>query len=250
MFNASNDVPSSSSFITTNKKKNSSLADDASLWVWYALYYTRNECLCTCVCVLYLCFKHVCTSFTHTQRSPTLQEVSIWASYFLLCSPLPLRNGSGALMRTRRSVSLCNTSWNHGQRRAKEKSTKRVCCFIRAVANFHIAFFLQFVFFLCFIALNFCAHFSQRSWITATSTGWGSNSLQQQQQQRESLLTLEAFELKSSLWETYCYCWATKSPAPREIYEYVYNSTNIHTFKTGRLHGQGPARGTLRWWSS
>lgn len=129
----------------------------------YTTYTTwrqdMNACVRVCVCFIYVLSMSVLPlrTHTHTHRSPTLQEVSIWASYFLLCSPLPLRNGSGALMRTRRSVSLCNTSWNHGQRRAKEKSTKRVCCFIRAVANFHIAFFFAVcVFFMlhCFELLR------------------------------------------------------------------------------------------------
>lgn len=130
--------------------------------------------------------------------------MSIWARALFLCSPLPLRNGSGALMRTLGCVLLCNTrSWTMDKE--EPKRDERITC---AVANFHTAFFV-----VCFYA-SLLWTFALISLNNSNiGNNWQSNSLEKQQQ-RESLWTLEAFELKLSLWKTYCYC-CNKSPAPR-----------------------------------
>lgn len=88
--------------------------------------------------------------------------------------------------------------------RPKKRDEQSITC---AVANFHTAFFA-----VCFYA-SLLWTFALISLNNSNIDNWQSNSLEKQQQ-RESLWTLEAFELKLSLWKTYCYC-CNKSPAPR-----------------------------------
>lgn len=187
-----------------------------------------------CVCGLYLCCKHVCTSFTHTHTQPhnSIRHEYLSQSSFL-CSPLPLRNGSGALMRTLGCVSLCNTrSWTMAkEEEPKKRDEQSILC---AVANFHTAFFA-----VCFYA-SLLWTFALISLNNSNIDNWQSNSLEKQQQ-RESLWTLEAFELKLSLWKTYCYC-CNKSPAPRRYCAPPTHLNGTPTRKVQGRAGQNPAR--------
>lgn len=124
--------------------------------------------------------------------------------------------------------------WSKKSQREETTSTKQTSVLLHSrCCQFSHSFFLQCAVFLCFIALNFCAHFSLKK-LNNSNIDWQ----RQQQLVAAATTTTKRKSLNSrSFWaqvvalRNLLLLLATKVPHPER-----------YTSKTGRLHGQGLAR--------